>query len=201
MKRNRVLLIHGLDDTVVVFDTMSAYLKQRGWDVYSLDLIPCNGDCGLDLLARQVADYVTKTFRPSELFDLVGFSMGGIVSRYYVQRLGGISRVERFITISSPHHGSWLGYGRQNQGCRQMRPNSDFLQDLNRDAAMLAKLNFTSIWTPFDLMILPPNSSSMPVGKEVTVHILLHSWMVRDSQTLRLVAQALMEPLRKKNEA
>ncbi|MBC6471749.1 MAG: alpha/beta fold hydrolase [Hormoscilla sp. GM102CHS1] len=201
MKRNRVLLIHGIDDTVVVFDTMSAYLKQRGWDVYSLDLIPCNGDCGLDLLARQVADYVTKTFRPSELFDLVGFSMGGIISRYYVQRLGGISRVERFITISSPHHGSWLGYARQNPGCRQQRPESDFLQDLNRDAAMLARLNFTSIWTPFDLMILPANSSSMPVGKEITVPILVHSWMVRDSQSLRLVAQELMEPLRNKYEA
>ncbi|MGK7900723.1 MAG: esterase/lipase family protein [Hormoscilla sp.] len=201
MKRNRVLLIHGIDDTVVVFDTMSAYLKQRGWDVYSLDLIPCNGDCGLDLLAQQVADYVTKTFRPDEPFDLVGFSMGGIISRYYVQRLGGLSRVQRFITISSPHHGSWLGYARQNPGCQQLRPDSDFLQDLNRDAAMLARLNFTSIWTPFDLMILPANSSSMPVGKELTVPILVHSWMVRDSQSLKLVAQALMEPLRNKHEA
>jgi len=201
MKCNRVLLIHGIDDTVAVFDTMSAYLKQLGWNVYGLDLIPCNGDSGLDMLAKQVADYVTKTFLPDEPFDLVGFSMGGIISRYYVQRLGGISRVQRFITISAPHHGSWLGYARQNPGCRQLRPESDFLQDLNRDAAMLARLNFTSIWTPFDLMILPANSSSMPVGKEIKVPILVHSWMVRDSQSLRLVAQELMEPLRNKHEA
>jgi len=51
-------------------------------------------------LGQQVANYVAATFAPKP-FDLVGFSMGGIVSRYYVQRLGGIDRVQRFITLAS----------------------------------------------------------------------------------------------------
>ncbi|MHC5826062.1 MAG: esterase/lipase family protein, partial [Nostoc sp.] len=108
---NPVLLIHGIDDTETVFYQMRNYLIQTGLSVYALNLVPNNGDVGLDELAKQVSDYVTATFAPEQRLDLVGFSMGGIVSRYYIQRLGGINRVQRFITISSPHHGTVVAYG------------------------------------------------------------------------------------------
>ena len=192
-QRNPVLLIHGIDDTEAVFHKMAAQLKLQGWSVYSLNLVPNNGNVGLDELAKQVADYVTATFAPEQHLDLVGFSMGGIVSRYYVQRLGGINRVERFITISSPHHGTVVAYASQRPGCIQMRPNSLFLKDLNSDADMLRQLNFTSIWTPYDLMIVPANSSQMPVGEEVVVPVSLHPWMLTDSKSLAVVTAALAE--------
>ncbi|MEH2320092.1 esterase/lipase family protein [Nostoc sp.] len=186
-QRNPVLLVHGLDDTEAVFHKMRAYLIQRGWSVYSLDLVPNNGDVGLDELAKQLADYVTATFASEQRLDLVGFSMGGIVSRYYVQRLGGINRVQRFITISSPHHGTVVAYGSWRPGCIQMRPDSIFLKDLNSDAVVLGQLDFTSIWTPYDLMIVPANSSQMSVGREVIVPVPLHPWMLTDSRSLAVV--------------
>jgi triacylglycerol lipase len=195
-QRNPVLLAHGIDDTGAVFYKMTDYLKQQGWSIYTLNLVPNNGEVGLDELAKQLADYVATTFAPEQPLDLVGFSMGGIVSRYYVQRLGGIKRVQRFITISSPHYGTMTAYASQRLGCVQMRPNSFFLKDLNSDAAMLRQLNFTSIWTPYDLMIIPANSSQMPVGGEVIVPVAMHPWMLRDSRSLAVVAQALTEPIK-----
>ncbi|MBE9035420.1 esterase/lipase family protein [aff. Roholtiella sp. LEGE 12411] len=195
-QRNPVLLAHGIDDTGAVFYKMTDYLKQQGWSIYTLNLVPNNGEVGLDELAKQLADYVATTFAPEQPLDLVGFSMGGIVSRYYVQRLGGIKRVQRFITISSPHYGTMIAYASQRPGCVQMRPNSIFLKDLNSDAAMLKQINFTSIWTPYDLMILPANSSQMPVGEEVIVPVAMHPWMLRDSRSLAVVAQALTEPIK-----
>lgn len=151
---------------------------------------------GLDELAQQVADYVNATFAPEQPLDLVGFSMGGIVCRYYVQRLGGINRVQRFITLSAPNHGSWIAFCRQGLGCIQMRPDSALLQDLNRDAAMLEQINFTSIWTPYDLMIVPANSSQMPVGREVIVPVLTHDRMLTDSRSLAAIASALATPVK-----
>lgn len=195
-QRNPVLLIHGIDDTEAVFYKMRAYLVQRGWSVYSLDLLPNNGCVGLDELAKQVADYVTATFAPEQRLDLVGFSMGGIVSRYYVQRLGGINRVQRFITISSPHNGTVVAYGSWRPGCVQMRRDSLFLKDLNSDAVILGQLNFTSIWTPYDLMIVPANSSQMSVGSEVIVPVALHPWMLTDSRSLAVVTEILSEPIK-----
>lgn len=198
--RNPVLLVHGIWDTSAIFNTMSAYLSQLGWSVCGLSLTPSNGDKCLDHLAGQIADCAAKTFGPEQPFDLIGFSMGGIVSRYYLQRLGGIDRVQRFITISSPHHGTLTGYASRRPGCVQMRPNSQFLRDLNRDVAMLEKLNFTSIWTPYDLMIFPATSSKMPVGREVIVPVPLHGMMVKHPKVIKAVAEALAEPVKVRGE-
>ncbi|ODH02681.1 lipase [Nostoc sp. KVJ20] len=204
-QRNPVLLIHGIDDTRAVFQKMAVHLVLQGWSVHSLNLVPNNGDVGLDELAKQVGDYVTATFAPEQRLDLVGFSMGGIVSRYYVQRLGGINRVQRFITISSPHHGTVVAYGSRRPGCVQMRPDSIFLKDLNSDAVILGQLDFTSIWTPYDLMIVPANSSQMSVGSEVIVPVALHPWMLTDTRSLAVVQAALTEgiklPLLKKKSS
>lgn len=194
-QRNPVILVHGIYDTGRVFDQMIPYLRQKGWTVYDLDLVPNNGNMGLDALAQQVADYIDATFEPEQPIDLVGFSMGGIVSRYYVQRLGGINRVQRFVTISSPHHGTWIAYCREGIGCIQMRPDSILLENLNRDASLLKQIDFTSIWTPYDLMIVPATSSQMSVGRDVSVPVLNHSWMLTDSRSLAAVAQALATPV------
>ena len=105
-KQNPVLLVHGINDTGAVFNKMAFYLRQQGLSVYTVDLIPNNGSEVLEKLAQQVANYVNDTFEVARPVDIVGFSMGGIVSRYYIQRLGGINKVQRFITISSPHKGT-----------------------------------------------------------------------------------------------
>jgi triacylglycerol lipase len=195
-RRNPVLLIHGIDDTCAIFWRLAPALENLGWSVHQIDLTPSNGDVGLDQLAAQVADYVEKTFAPDQAIDLVGFSMGGIISRYYVQRLGGLQRVQRFITISSPHNGTWIALLRPNLGASQMRVNSEFLDALNRDAHQLERINFTSIWTPFDSMIVPANSSEMPVGKNCQIWVGGHAWMVTDAKSILTIAQALSEPMR-----
>ena len=193
--RNPVVLIHGISDTKAVFWKMSAYLERMGWSVHSLNLTPNNGTLGLDQLAQQVGDYIARNFEPEQTLDLVGFSMGGLVSRYYIQRLGGIERVQRYINISAPNNGTLTAYLLSRIGCLQMRPKSEFLQDLNQDYQMLDRLNFTRLWTPFDLMIFPANSSQMPVGNEVEIPVLLHAWMLTDRRCLKAVAAALSEPI------
>ncbi len=193
--RNPVLLVHGIWDTGAKFRKMIPFLNERGWKVYSLDLTPNDGSKGLDDLAQQVADKVDTTFGAEQSFDLIGFSMGGIVSRYYVQRLGGINRVQRFITLSAPSHGTRIAYLSQKLGCIQMRPDSAFLKDLNSDVQMLSQINFTSIWTPYDMMIVPANSSKMPVGDNFTVPVLVHAWMVSDRNSLSAIATALSAPI------
>ncbi|WP_009634386.1 esterase/lipase family protein [Synechocystis sp. PCC 7509] len=186
-----VLLVHGLNDTRAIFQTMAPSLIKLGWSVYDLDLLPSNGELPLDKLAQQVADYVNETFAPDQKLSVIGFSMGGIVSRYYIQRLGGIERVKNFITIASPHQGTWVAHLFDTPGCVQMRPYSAFLQDLEQDVEMLERINFTSIWTPYDLMIVPANSSELPVGKNIPLHVLRHDWMVTDQGCLKVVAEAL----------
>ncbi|MEQ8956947.1 MAG: alpha/beta fold hydrolase [Coleofasciculus sp. C2-GNP5-27] len=193
---NPVILVHGIFRTSSVFRKLSPYLKKQGFSVYTLDLNPNNATLGLDQMATQLADFVNQTFAPNQPIDLVGLSMGGLVTRYYVQRLGGIDRVQRYITISAPHHGTWLAYLLNRRACVQMRPGSPLLEDLNRDVWMLERLNFTSIWTRWDFIIIPGSSSRMSVGKDVNVPVFAHACMVINSHSMQAVASALSEPVR-----
>ncbi|WP_254566367.1 triacylglycerol lipase [Oscillatoria sp. HE19RPO] len=195
--KNPVMLVHGIWDTRDIFNKIYPTLTELGWSVYSLNLIPNDSSVGLDRLAEQLRDFIEQTLGGDRPFDLIGFSMGGIVSRYYLQRLGGIERVERFISISAPNQGTVTAYALPLPGCLQMRPKSPFLEDLNRDAVeMLGRVNYTSIWTPYDSMIIPAKSSQLPVGKEVILPVLVHRWMVSDRRCLQVIAETLSEPLR-----
>jgi triacylglycerol lipase len=194
--RNPILLVHGLMDTSYKMRKISSHLHNRGWQVFDIDLIPNNGDSKLEILAKQVADLVDRTFDPDQLIDLLGFSMGGLVSRYYLQRLGGIDRVQRFISISAPNNGTIAGYFSQRPGCMQMQPNSEFIKDLNSDVDRLKSLNFTSLWTPFDMIILPPSSSQLGIGTDLSIPVLAHPLMVADGRVFKAVTTALSQPVK-----
>jgi triacylglycerol lipase len=194
--RNPILLVHGLMDTSRDMRKISRYLSDLGWQVVDIDLTPNTGDARLEILAQQVADLVERTFSPHQQIDLLGFSMGGLVTRYYIQRLGGIDRVDRFITISTPHRGTIAANFSTRTGCMQMRPDSTFMTDLNRDVERLNQLNFTSIWTPFDLIILPPSSSKLGIGIELQISALAHPLMLADRRTFRAISDALVQPVK-----
>lgn len=155
---------------------MRLHLEEHGWKTHAFDLAPPDGSLGLEELALQVDRYA-NTNLPSK-YQLISFSMGGLVSRYYLQRLGGLKRVDKFITLATPHYGTITAYARFNEAARQMRPNSPFLQDLNRDITQLQEISFSSIWTPFDLMIIPANSSHVASANNLQVPVLMHPWML-----------------------
>ena len=189
--RNPVLLIHGIKDDARKMEPMARYLRAQGWDAKTMSFRPSWGQKGLDVLAGQVAQFIGEKYAPGERIDLVAFSMGGLVTRYYLQRLGGLERVQRFVTLSTPHRGTLLAYLLPNAGCRQMRPGSAFLRDLESDADRLAALDFTSFWTPLDTIIVPARSSLMPQARNERMVIALHPLMVWQPSVQRAVAGAL----------
>ncbi len=194
--RHPVVLVHGLFDTMAKFSAMAEFLTEKGWSVHCLNLVPNDGSASLAVLAEQVATYIDLNFALHQAIDLVGFSMGGVVTRYYLQRLDGIKKVKRYVTISAPNNGTLLGYSLPLLGVQEMRWQSDFLQDLNQDyQTLLAALQVTVVWTPFDLMILPPSSSQLNIGEEVVLPVLVHAWMVSDRRCLAAVEKALSQPL------
>jgi triacylglycerol lipase len=188
-----VVLVHGIGDSSVVFAQMAGWLAARGFRPLGVDLTPSDGTVGLDELAQQVAAFAGRQLPDGETFDLVGFSMGGLVGRYYVQRLGGAERVDRLVTISAPHRGTYTAYAVRNAGSRQMRPGSAFLADLNGDVARLARTRVASIWTPLDLMIVPAKSSRLGHGDHFRVPVALHPWMLRSRRTFELVERLLRD--------
>lgn len=189
--KNPVILLHGIFDTSAKMKTMCSFLKSKGFETHCLTLTPSFGHGELDKLAQQINDYIEKTFSSDQKLSIVGFSMGGLVARYYIQRLNGISKIQHFITLGTPHNGSMWAFCVPRKGCFQMRPNSEFIKDLNSDVEILKHIHFTSIWTPYDLMIVPANSSHLKVGNEIKIPVLMHDWLVRDEKVLKSIENLL----------
>ena len=194
--RHPVILVHGLNDRESVFKKMVNYLSSLGWSVATINLTPNTGQERLENLAQQLQEYINSQFEPIQPIDLIGFSMGGLVTRYYLQRLGGVERVKRYISISAPNQGTLTAYLLPYSGITQMRPKSSFLTDLNQDYYQIAqKVQVTTVWTQWDLIIVPAVSSCLGIGKEVVIPVSLHPWMLTDPRVLGVIVAALQEPL------
>lgn len=189
--RAPVVLVHGFMYSGRKMEPLARFLRARGWEAHTLTMAPSWGQVGIEELARQLAAFLDRRFAPEQRISLVGFSMGGLTSRYYIQRMGGLGRVERFVTISTPHRGTILANLSTRPACVQMRPDSEFLRDLNSDIEMLRQVMFGSVWTPLDLMILPASSSRIAMAEERVRWVLAHPLMVLQPNVLRTVAELL----------
>lgn len=187
-----VVLVHGIFSSGRDLTRMARYLEREGHPTYLLDLRPNDGAAGIDELAAQLATFVDEQL-PGKRFHLVGFSMGGLVSRYYVQRLGGVDRVEHLVTLAAPHQGTVMAELNPGRGGHHMRRNSDFLKELSDDRGVFDRVKFTSFYTPLDMIIVPANSSEMPQANNVRVLAAMHPSLILEKRFLRAVATTLRE--------
>lgn len=190
-----VLLVHGIWDTGDKLQPIASALERAGIPrAYAMTLSVNDGSAPLVELAREVAQAAAAL---GPRIDLVGFSMGALVSRLYVQRLGGRDHVRRFVSISGPHHGTaWARFARADAlGVCDMRPNSPLLRDLASDADPWGTVEVHTLWTPFDLMIVPPRSSMLPGSAgNLRLPIGLHRWIVSDPRAIAHVVEVFTRP-------
>lgn len=188
-----VILVPGFRDNERKVTYLARRLRTAGFVSYPVSPQPSTGEVGLEYLAAQLPAAVEEILGTEARFHLFGFSMGGLITRYYVQMLGGAARVEQLVTFATPNWGSWLAYLYPDlHACRQMIPGSAFLNELNRNLAPLEQIHYTSIWSRLDLTILPAGSSRLPVGKMLTVNYPVHGWLLRDPRLVRVVVEQFL---------
>lgn len=186
-----VILVHGIHSTSSDMTRMARYFRAEGREVFTPDLSPNDGQATIEELGRQLSDFAEARVDRERKFDLIGFSMGGLVSRYYVQRLGGDERVSHLVTIAAPHHGTMLARLHPGAGSAEMRRGSDFLRGLAVDDAKLARVRFTTFHTPLDLVIVPASSSMMPQARNVRLWASMHPSLILEKRCIRAVAEVL----------
>lgn len=189
--RGKVLLIPGMADTGRAMKPLAWWLARRGWQVETVRLKPCDGSAPLEELGGQVAKYVEEHYAKGEKLNLVGFSMGGLVGRYYAERLGGHRRIQSFVTVSTPHRGTWMAHFLNLPGTVQMRPGSKFLADLDEGAGMMKGIRTTAIWTPMDFIVVPARNSRAPFGKDVVLWAPFHGLIILTPPTWCEVDRAM----------
>jgi triacylglycerol lipase len=187
----RVALVHGILDTGRKFRRLQRHLEGLGHHCLAPSLKPSDGRHGLLPLAEQLAATVDRTWGADAPFALVGFSMGGLISRLYLQELGGHARVDRFFAIAAPMRGSLLAWTFWGDGARQMRPGSPLLQRLDAGAGRLDGIRLYAYWTPFDAVIVPATSARWALAESRRIPALCHPCMLWHPQLLADIARRL----------
>ena len=173
-----IFLVHGFWDTGNVFRRLQRELTAAGHVCFAPTLHPRDGRHGLDDLARKLAVQIDAELKPDEPLAIVGFSMGCLVSRYYLQHLRGERSIKAFFAISGPLRGTATAWLYPGKGTRDMRFGSRYLQELDATANRLNGLPLHTYYTPYDLIIIPSTSSRLKGAVELKINALLHPLML-----------------------
>ncbi|MDG4864560.1 alpha/beta fold hydrolase [Streptomyces sp. T-3] len=151
-----VVLLHGFIDNRSVFVLLRRSLTQHGRrHVESLNYSPltCDIRAAARLLAGHVEEVCARTGHHE--VDIVGHSLGGLIARYYAQRLGGDVRVRTLVTLGTPHGGTRVAAVLSAHPIvRQMRPDSDVVAELAGPAPD-CRTRFVSFWSDLDQLMDP----------------------------------------------
>jgi triacylglycerol lipase len=177
-----VVMVHGFLNTGRQFGTLGRMLASRGHACHAPTLHPRDGRLGIPDLSAKLASFIEGNIPRGAPLALVGFSMGALVARHYLQALGGAQRAKAYFSIAGPHEGTRSAYLYPSLGTRQMRPGSAFLLSLAAGARALETLPTFTYRTPFDLMVIPHASARIQGAGETVLWCPLHALLTRDRQ-------------------
>ena len=187
VSKGRVVLVHGIFDTRIGFHPLRKAIVSAGYECLVPSLKPVDGRKGLEPMARQLRAVIEAEWGKDDEFAIVAFSMGGLVSRYYLQELGGAERCQGLYTIATPHNGTYTAYLYPGQGTRQMRPESQFLTDLKKGGHIYKDLKIptASYRSPLDVVMLPLESPKWQHGDNVHFWSPIHPALLWDKKLHR----------------
>lgn len=186
-----VVLVHGILDSELSMFYMRRRLEKAGYHCIAPTLKPNDARLGLADLSSKLKTVIDEKVGPSARFSIVAFSMGGLVARHYLLENGGAERCNTFVSISSPHQGTWLAFCYPGKGSREMRPNSPFLTALQEREHALSGVKCFSYRTPLDLIIVPARSSEWSIATNRQMFCLAHPFMIINGK----VADRVIEDL------
>lgn len=170
-----VLLVPGYGGATGGLERLAAGLRIGGRRTEVVRPTDSTGD--LRAQAEELAEAADRAIAAgAPSVDVVGYSAGGVVVRWWVEELDGASQARRVVTLASPHAGTDLaglagGLGGEAcpEACRQLDPDADLLRRLPVGDVAPGPL-WTAVWTEDDRTVVPPDS-----GRLAGRHVLSYS--------------------------
>jgi palmitoyl protein thioesterase len=192
-----ILLVHGMVDNRSIFTVLRRALRRRGFGrVWTLNYHVLTQD--LRAAARRLEQAVEAICEETgyERIHVIGHSMGGIIARYYVQRMGGDQRVHTLVTLGSPHGGTRAARLLPRGVCRQLRPNSDVIVELGAPLEH-CRTRFLCFWSDLDVLISPKHAARIDHPglnvRNVFVRGVGHMSLPIDGRVTREIANTLAQ--------
>ncbi|MEU8297341.1 alpha/beta fold hydrolase [Micromonospora sp. NPDC048909] len=205
-----VIVVGGLSGIAAAYEPLAARLRGDGFRVFIYQL-PGLGLGDIAASARSFAGYVdqVRAATGAATVDLVAHSEGGLVSRYYLKRLGGTAAVGRYVSLGTPQYGTYvanilrflgLGSCAGVVACQQMTIGSAFLADLNAGDDTPGAVRYTTVRTVQDELVRPTQNATLADGATnvliqtyCPLRVVGHLGLVLDGTTYTVVRGALAD--------
>ena len=193
-----VLLIHGYGHNASAWLMLRKALKQAGFtSVHTMNYNPLSHD--IPQIAKQLSDRV-ETIRGltgADKVNIVGHSLGGVVTRWYVQECDGDLRVNTAITLSSPHKGTLAAFFPPGRTARECRPGSWVMRRLNHRVRPTA-VRWVAFYGDTDALIQPTHAGRIDVPALAARNVLIpgmgHIGILLSGDVVNQVVEELLRP-------
>ncbi len=189
-----LVLVHGLWDSPRLFDRLINNIDSSRFTIMAPSLPHKLGRTSIYTLAETLDQLILDRWEPETAIDLLGFSMGGLIVRTWLQKMGGASRTRRFISVGSPHQGTFLAQLAPRYwfaGLADMRRGSELIEDLNKDISPLKKIDCHSFFCRWDLMVIPGWQAVLPVGLKYSVEVVTHKGLISHPRALGILSELI----------
>jgi triacylglycerol lipase len=191
-----ILLVHGFIDNHAIFTVREHALRRRGFQTlsaYDYGLLTHNIPRAAVRLGQAIEKLAAKS--GYEHIHVIGHSLGGLIARYYVQRLGGDSYVRTLVTLGTPHQGTQLAWAAPFLPLvRQLTPRSPVIRELAEPAPGCGT-RFIAFHSDIDPVIVPSGNARLEHPdlnvQNISVRGVGHLSLPRNGRIAFTIAEAL----------
>jgi len=160
--RRGIVFLHGYNCNRGMWNGWMKALRRRGVPFIALTQEPAFGS--IDRYAPQIdAAMRLLQARTGRVPLIVAHSMGGLSARAWWRSQGhAFDRVHRILTLGTPHHGTWLAKLGTTENARQMRGDSEWLNQLAREEPLHFAGHFDCLYGHCDQIVFPAETAVLP---------------------------------------
>ena len=188
-----ILFVHGWNSSSSTWTTMVSNFKAAGYT--DAELVNWSYDYSRSnaVTAQDIATKVDQLIASSgwSTVNLISHSMGGLSTRYYLKSLGGTAKVDDWVSLGGPNHGTDTANFCAQTSCKEMRIGSTFLASLNSGDETPGTTTYQTWWSPCDTVINPDSSVSVSGGTNTQTACLGHSNLQTDATVFGQVRTAV----------
>lgn len=177
-----IMFVHGFQSSGAIWGTMINSFTADGWTdsplvTWSYDSNQSNTAIAQILQAK--VDSLLAAAGATKV-DIITHSMGGLSSRYFAKSLGGSAKIDGFVALGTPNHGTTTANLCGIVTCLEMRPGSAFLTALNADDETPGPPRYATWWSACDQVTTPPESVILTGATNTQTACLQHSQLYVD---------------------
>jgi len=191
LAQDPILFVHGYLESSSLWKTMISRFEKDGYPKSYLSAYSYNTSQSNKVDAEEVKSRVEsllKTTKASKV-DIVAHSMGSLNSRWYVKFLGGESKVDDWVSLGGPNHGTETANFCFSTSCVEMRIGSTFLKELNEGDETPGTVNYGTWWSPCDEIINPDSSVALSGATNTETACISHAALTTDETVYQQVRE------------